>query len=128
MKELHIVQSRHIVLCKKKRFSYICIYRCTFSYNHTLLAHDMLRMGRGGHSTKVQNFFCFFPTQFTGFKFRRCFKRVLDRFVACCQNLSICFWRQLNIGGIFSWDRPPWVKRIYIVVLILIVLSVGLSE
>ena len=60
-KEFDIVLSRHIVLCKKERFSCICIYRCTFSYNLILLVHDMLQMHRGGHSTKVQNFFLISP-------------------------------------------------------------------
>ena len=60
-KELHIAQSRHIVLCKKERFSRICIYRCTFSYNDTLLVQNMLKMRLGGHSTEVQIFFLISP-------------------------------------------------------------------
>ena len=97
----------------------------------------------GGHSTKVQNFFLiyalgrslhegtkFFPNftqpHFTGSKLRRCFRRALDHFVASWQHLSICFWRQLNVGGMFSRDRPPYVKRIRLAVLTLSVLSVEL--
>ena len=60
-KELDIAQSRHIILCKKECFSCTCIYRCTFSYNRTLLVQDMLQMCRRGHSTKVKNFFHISP-------------------------------------------------------------------
>ena len=51
---MHTVQNRRIVLCRTIHFFCIYIYPCTFSYNHTLLAHDMLQMCLGDHSIKVQ--------------------------------------------------------------------------
>ena len=53
---LHTVQNRHMVLCRTIHFFCICIFPCTFSYDHTLLAYDMLQMRLGDHSIKVQNF------------------------------------------------------------------------
>ena len=43
----------------------------------------------------------FSQPQFTGSKFRHCFRRALYHFVAWWQDLSICLWRQLNVGGMF---------------------------
>ena len=81
--------------------------------------------GRSLHKgTKLSSNFS--RPQFTGSKFRCCFRRPLDHFVTWWQDLSICFWRQLNIGGMFSRDRPPCVKGIRLAVLILFVQTVGL--
>ena len=49
-KKLHIVQIRHIVLCKKERFYCICIYHCTFCYNHILLTSSWHASDASGRS------------------------------------------------------------------------------
>ena len=121
-KELDIAQSRHIVLS--------FAFTATHFYHtvcHTLLVHDVLQTRRGGHFTKVKGFFrIFLNPNVQDLSSGRCFRRALDHFMAWWQHLSICFWRQLNVGGMFSRDRPPWAKRVRLAVLVLSVLSVGL--
>ena len=93
-KELDIAQSRHIVLCKKECFFlHLHLSLHFFLQPHFISSRYASDVSERSLHKGKKLFSHFTQPQYTGSKFRHCFRTALDDFIAWWQDLNICFWR-----------------------------------